>query len=207
MRHTLFKKKEFPTCYWFLFLILSGRWFLADLNTTCSATCGDGVRTRVVVCLLFAVDGVRVVDDSFCDDSEKPSAVEPCTDLPRCPGTWVLSSWTEVICSHYFILWHIFYYLNLTEAKGQEVMFFKFCSSFPPPWKWNIYDNKTVHFYRSVLERSWTSCPPLKYLTPLKIVLHCCKLFLVTNVVTDNDLLLVLLKSFEKLHQGKWISE
>ncbi|XP_011664692.2 A disintegrin and metalloproteinase with thrombospondin motifs 13 [Strongylocentrotus purpuratus] len=71
------------------------RWFLADLNTTCSATCGEGVRTRVVVCLLFAVDGVRVVDDSFCDDSEKPSAVEPCTDLPRCPGTWVLSSWSE----------------------------------------------------------------------------------------------------------------
>ncbi|XP_063966322.1 A disintegrin and metalloproteinase with thrombospondin motifs 13-like [Lytechinus pictus] len=71
------------------------RWFLADLNTTCSATCGEGVRSRVVVCLLFAVEGVRVVDDSFCDGAEKPNAAEPCTDLPDCPGTWVMSSWSE----------------------------------------------------------------------------------------------------------------
>ena len=92
-----------------------GRWFLADLNTTCSATCGEGVRTRVVVCLLFAVDGVRVVDDSFCDDSEKPSAAEPCTDLPDCPGTWVLSSWSEVICPKLFSFsyaWFFCYFIS-----------------------------------------------------------------------------------------------
>ncbi|XP_071494247.1 A disintegrin and metalloproteinase with thrombospondin motifs 1-like [Diadema antillarum] len=70
------------------------RWFLADLNSTCSATCGEGVRTRVVVCLQFGIDGVRVVSDVFCNDDDKPSAAEPCTGLPDCPGTWVLSAWS-----------------------------------------------------------------------------------------------------------------
>ncbi|XP_033749508.1 ADAMTS-like protein 4 isoform X2 [Pecten maximus] len=72
-----------------------GSWFEGPWSE-CSATCGDGVRRRDVVCIkkvgerLFA--SVKPVN---CDLSDKPVTEESCGPLPECPSEWFVTKWSQ----------------------------------------------------------------------------------------------------------------
>ncbi|XP_060064092.1 ADAMTS-like protein 4 [Ylistrum balloti] len=72
-----------------------GSWFDGPWSE-CSATCGEGVRRRDVVCMkkvgerLFAP--VKPVN---CDISDKPVTEESCGPLPECPSEWFVTQWSQ----------------------------------------------------------------------------------------------------------------
>ncbi|XP_071822540.1 A disintegrin and metalloproteinase with thrombospondin motifs 18-like isoform X2 [Apostichopus japonicus] len=61
-------------------------------TTTCSVTCGGGVKRNVVTCVQ---DNTTIVDDSFCSERNKPSErVRACSQV-NCPARWVTAQWRE----------------------------------------------------------------------------------------------------------------
>ena len=54
--------------------------------------CALGLRTRSVHCIL---NKRSVVNDTFCDASERPGDSQPCHN-EECVGVWVLGEWSEV---------------------------------------------------------------------------------------------------------------
>jgi hypothetical protein len=56
----------------------------------CSATCGNGHKTRSVVC--FDSDG-NIADDSACDDSSRPENSKDCVE-GAC-GAWTYGDWSD----------------------------------------------------------------------------------------------------------------
>ncbi|OWF45972.1 Thrombospondin type-1 domain-containing protein 4 [Mizuhopecten yessoensis] len=72
-----------------------GSWFEGPWSE-CSATCGEGVRRRDVVCIkkvgerLFAS-----VKPGNCESSDKPVTEESCGPLPECPSEWFVTQWTQ----------------------------------------------------------------------------------------------------------------
>ena len=68
----------------------------------CSATCGDGSKTRVVACT--KIGSKEVIDETFCK-GRKPKAVKKC-NRKRCQkefGFWVFGQWSEVSIKFLFI--------------------------------------------------------------------------------------------------------
>lgn len=67
------------------------KWEVTSDWTTCSTTCGQGVKTRQVECLL---NGERESNQSECDESVKPMARASC-ELFSCRYLWKYSQWSE----------------------------------------------------------------------------------------------------------------
>ncbi|XP_009700984.1 PREDICTED: thrombospondin type-1 domain-containing protein 4, partial [Cariama cristata] len=67
-------------------------WFLTEWSDRCSAECGDGVRTRSVVCMTNHVSSLPL---EGCG-SNRPSGTTPCNNGP-CAGKveWFAGGWTQ----------------------------------------------------------------------------------------------------------------
>ncbi|XP_062439598.1 thrombospondin type-1 domain-containing protein 4 isoform X1 [Rhea pennata] len=67
-------------------------WFLTEWSDRCSAECGDGVRTRSVVCMTNHVSSLPL---EGCGNN-RPSETAPCNNGP-CAGKveWFAGSWTQ----------------------------------------------------------------------------------------------------------------
>lgn len=70
------------------------KWFVGPWNE-CSATCNEGKRTRVVLCLIDAKSKWVSTAESFCNPKDKPASIEKCfKDI--CKPEWYMSEWSEV---------------------------------------------------------------------------------------------------------------
>ncbi|XP_068155724.1 papilin isoform X2 [Drosophila tropicalis] len=72
------------------------QWFSSEWSK-CSAPCGKGVQSRIVICGEF--DGKTVTpaaDDSKCNADTKPNAEQECEgEAKECPGEWFTGPWDE----------------------------------------------------------------------------------------------------------------
>ncbi|XP_030369297.1 papilin isoform X5 [Scaptodrosophila lebanonensis] len=70
------------------------QWFTSEWSK-CSAPCGKGVQSRIVICGEF--DGKTVkpaADNSKCDASTKPESEQECEgEATECPGEWFTGPW------------------------------------------------------------------------------------------------------------------
>eukprot|EP00794_Sanderia_malayensis_P009974 gene9974-10997_t len=70
----------------------SGIW-LASNWTQCSATCGDGERSRLVLCFASKNGSMQQVPEFNCDEHIKPKAKETC-NLADCEPEWFTTEWS-----------------------------------------------------------------------------------------------------------------
>ncbi|XP_032578299.1 papilin isoform X5 [Drosophila sechellia] len=72
------------------------QWFSSEWSK-CSAPCGKGVKSRIVICGEF--DGKTVTpadDDSKCNKETKPESEQDCEGEEKvCPGEWFTGPWGE----------------------------------------------------------------------------------------------------------------
>ncbi|XP_055921965.1 papilin isoform X2 [Eupeodes corollae] len=72
------------------------QWFTSQWSE-CSAKCGTGIQSRIVICAEF--DGLkltRALDESECNSLDKPSTEQKCEgDQKDCPGEWFTGPWGE----------------------------------------------------------------------------------------------------------------
>ncbi|KAJ7997853.1 hypothetical protein DPEC_G00216470 [Dallia pectoralis] len=57
----------------------------------CNATCGNGMRTRKVLCMRA---GLTPVQDDACDPSSRPAPHQPCSGSP-CRYMWTTGEWSQ----------------------------------------------------------------------------------------------------------------
>lgn len=70
------------------------QWFTSQWSK-CSAECGKGVQSRVIVCGSFDGEMVRAKDESSCDAESKPDATRDCDGPAECPGQWFSGPWSD----------------------------------------------------------------------------------------------------------------
>ncbi|KAJ8416343.1 hypothetical protein AAFF_G00356310 [Aldrovandia affinis] len=67
----------------------------ADVWQNCNATCGEGTRTRRVLC----VDGAsNPAQEALCEPSSRPSLFQPCRSVP-CQYVWMTGDWSQCSAS------------------------------------------------------------------------------------------------------------
>ena len=74
-------------------VVCRSQWNVADDWSTCSKTCGGGVKTRLVVCVRQD-SPTTVLNDYDCRKKAKPRSSRPCS-VSSCP-MWKLGSWSQV---------------------------------------------------------------------------------------------------------------
>ncbi|KAL4005532.1 hypothetical protein ACER0C_005245 [Sarotherodon galilaeus] len=67
--------------------------WVADEWKECNATCGEGVRSRKVVCM---DPGITPAQDDYCDPLARPPLLQPCKEAP-CHYMWITGEWS--MCS------------------------------------------------------------------------------------------------------------
>jgi hypothetical protein len=70
------------------------KWFVGPWNE-CSVSCNEGIRKRMVICLIDAKSKWIPTDESFCNPKEKPNSFEKCKK-ESCKSEWYMSDWSEV---------------------------------------------------------------------------------------------------------------
>ncbi|XP_033749798.1 ADAMTS-like protein 4 [Pecten maximus] len=69
-------------------------WFAGPWSQ-CSTSCGEGVKSRHVLCLAVGTNqNSRAVSHDLCDNSTKPVSQEPC-HKSSCGAQWHMSEWTQ----------------------------------------------------------------------------------------------------------------
>lgn len=58
----------------------------------CNATCGEGVRSRKVVCM---DPGMTPAQGDYCDPLARPPLLQPCKEAP-CHYMWITGDWSMV---------------------------------------------------------------------------------------------------------------
>lgn len=62
----------------------------------CSVYCGNGMRTRQVLCVIFSRGRFKVVTDNLCPRKSRPVDKEPCESRKVCGARWFTTEWSEV---------------------------------------------------------------------------------------------------------------
>ena len=70
----------------------TGKFYKDILKGWSSTVLVQGLRIRAVHCIL---DKRSIVNDSYCDPSERPGDSQPCHN-EECIGVWVLGEWSQV---------------------------------------------------------------------------------------------------------------
>ncbi|XP_048583653.1 thrombospondin type-1 domain-containing protein 4 isoform X2 [Nematostella vectensis] len=66
-------------------------WFIGSSFTSCSVTCGYGVKERLVFC---GRQGGDALPDSQCESRYRPRSTQRCREK-RCQASWVTSEWSK----------------------------------------------------------------------------------------------------------------
>ncbi|CAG7825600.1 unnamed protein product, partial [Allacma fusca] len=61
----------------------------------CSVSCGQGLKSRQVLCILFNRGKFKVIEDSHCSVSTKPDEKIICENPTFCPSRWFSTEWSE----------------------------------------------------------------------------------------------------------------
>ena len=61
----------------------------------CTATCGDGVIRRDVVCMKKVGSILAVVSEDNCLQNDRPSTDQQC-QRPACQPRWYMTDWSQV---------------------------------------------------------------------------------------------------------------
>lgn len=71
-------------------------WFTSDWSQ-CSVSCGNGVKTRQVLCVIFTRGKFKIASDSsLCFESTKPPEKQVCdSGGMKCPQRWFTTEWSE----------------------------------------------------------------------------------------------------------------
>ena len=68
---------------------LTGRW------TVCSHSCGHGVQSRTVECVITGHSGLKnIAPDHHCTDKKKPKTHRRC-HIQRCQAEWFTTEWSQ----------------------------------------------------------------------------------------------------------------
>ncbi|XP_004530678.1 papilin isoform X3 [Ceratitis capitata] len=68
-------------------------WFTSEWSK-CSAACGKGVQSRIVICGEFDGKSIKPAEESKCDASAKPETEQECEgEEKECPGQWFTGPW------------------------------------------------------------------------------------------------------------------
>ncbi|XP_064108154.1 papilin-like isoform X7 [Macrobrachium nipponense] len=70
------------------------RWYASEWSE-CSAECGEGVKTRHVMCGKRDGDGVTLVPDVNCDKDTRFNSTEKCNGTGKCEGNWFAGPWSR----------------------------------------------------------------------------------------------------------------
>ncbi|MED6236663.1 hypothetical protein ATANTOWER_012456, partial [Ataeniobius toweri] len=65
-------------------------WTVAEWEQ-CNATCGEGVKSRLVRCM---GPGLTPVHDDYCEPSARPSSLQRCREEP-CHYMWITGEWSQ----------------------------------------------------------------------------------------------------------------
>ncbi|XP_055847560.1 papilin isoform X2 [Episyrphus balteatus] len=107
------------------------QWFTSQWSE-CSAKCGEGIQSRIVICGEFDGSKVtQVLDDSKCNASEKPTDEQNCEgDQKECPGEWFTGPWGECskLCGGGQRYREVLCLANGTKAKTCEESKLEFAS-------------------------------------------------------------------------------
>ncbi|XP_017478128.1 PREDICTED: papilin isoform X5 [Rhagoletis zephyria] len=69
------------------------KWFTSEWST-CSAACGKGVQSRIVICGEFDGKSIKPAEDSKCEATAKPESEQECEgEEKECPGQWFTGPW------------------------------------------------------------------------------------------------------------------
>ncbi|XP_054726012.1 papilin isoform X2 [Anastrepha obliqua] len=69
------------------------KWFTSEWSK-CSAACGKGVQSRIVICGEFDGKSIKPADETKCDASAKPETEQECEgEEKKCPGQWFTGPW------------------------------------------------------------------------------------------------------------------
>jgi hypothetical protein len=72
-----------------------GQWRTTDWST-CSVSCGKGIKTRRVYCEADNRQRRHQVDEIYCNKRLKPFNISECVLKEKCPE-WIVSSWSSCI--------------------------------------------------------------------------------------------------------------
>ncbi|ODN02530.1 Thrombospondin type-1 domain-containing protein 4 [Orchesella cincta] len=70
-------------------------WFTGDWGECTAVSCGNGIRTRQVLCVLFTRGKFKVASESLCEPDGKPDDKEICESSSQCPPRWFTTEWGE----------------------------------------------------------------------------------------------------------------
>ncbi|GFO37971.1 thrombospondin type-1 domain-containing protein [Plakobranchus ocellatus] len=68
----------------------SVNWWMTDWSPECSASCGEGKRTRRALCMN---DQGTITNDRLCENKELPVLEDQCRSDIGCRGTWFTGAW------------------------------------------------------------------------------------------------------------------
>uniref|UniRef100_A0A158R5U1 Papilin n=1 Tax=Syphacia muris TaxID=451379 RepID=A0A158R5U1_9BILA len=78
-------EKEIPCIY---------EWHVSQWSQ-CDTECGHGHQTRKVVCAIFELNGITIVDNSLCNRNEQPDDTKECESNKTCTGTFFATEWSK----------------------------------------------------------------------------------------------------------------
>ncbi|XP_042237860.1 papilin-like isoform X4 [Homarus americanus] len=70
------------------------RWYASDWSV-CSNDCGEGIKTRHVLCGMWKNNVLTPVPEVNCDAEKRFNDTEPCNGTETCKGTWFTGPWSR----------------------------------------------------------------------------------------------------------------
>ncbi|OXA61246.1 thrombospondin type-1 domain-containing protein 4 isoform X2 [Folsomia candida] len=69
-------------------------WYTGEWSE-CSTSCGNGLKTRILLCVIFSRGKFKVVEETLCPLSQKPEGKLQCESNRLCSDSWFNTEWSE----------------------------------------------------------------------------------------------------------------